>query len=405
MISGPTVSDDPRLSRPTFAEIDLDRLTANYRAIQAVVGGARILPVLKANAYGHGLVPVARHLEGLEPAGLAVAFLEEGALLRESGIECPILVMGGIDVSQIPHFLDYGLTITASSVEKLEEVDRVAGRMGLVARVHLKVDTGMGRIGMRPDTAHRMFEAGAAAGHVEVEAVYSHFATADSADHGQTRRQTERFRRAVSFYHRRGLPAPRLHIAASGAILQHPDTFLDMVRPGLLLFGVYPSGEVPRRLEVAPVLAWKSRVVYFKVQQAGNPVSYGATWAPSRDTRLVTVPAGYGDGYFRALSNRAEVLIRGRRRSVVGRVCMDQMMVDIGPEGEAYNGDEVVLLGSQGKASVTAADLAGWAGTIPYEVLTNINTRVARRYVGRRWPVTGIGSRRSHYRRPAQVSR
>lgn len=384
MISGPTVSDDPRLSRPTFAEIDLDRLTANYRAIEAAVGGARLLPVLKANAYGHGLVPVARHLEGLEPAGLAVAFLEEGALLRQSGIGCPILVMGGIDLEQIPHFLDYDLTITASSVEKLREVNRVAGRMGLLARVHLKVDTGMGRIGMRSETAHRMFEAGAAARHVEVEAVYSHFASADGADHEQTRRQMERFRRAISFYPRCGLPAPRLHIAASGAILQHPDAHLDMVRPGLLLFGVYPSRAVPRSVEVEPALAWKSRVVYFKVQPAGHPVSYGATWAPSRDTRLVTVPAGYGDGYFRALSNRAQVLIGGLRRPVVGRVCMDQMMVDIGPDGEAYNGDEVVLLGSQGNSSVTATDLAGWAGTIPYEVLTNINTRVARRYVGAR---------------------
>ena len=383
----PTVALDPRLSRPTYAEIDLDRLAANYQAVDRAVGGAGMLPVLKANAYGHGLLPVARHLESLGAAGLAVAFLEEGALLRESGIRCPILVMGGIDVSQIPHFLRYDLTITASSVEKLQEVDRTASAMGMIARVHLKVDTGMGRIGMRPATAPAMFRAGLEATSVEVEGVYSHFATADRADPTQTRRQLERFRRALSFYPDRGLALPRLHIANSGAILQHPDSHLDLVRPGVLLFGVYPSDEVARTIDVAPVLAWKSRVVFFKVQPSGRPVGYGAAWRPSRNTRVVTVPVGYGDGYLHALSDNGRVLVGGRRRPVVGGVCMDQFMVDIGPEGEAYNGDEVVLIGRQGEETITVTDLARWAGTIPYEILTNINTRVDRRYLG-----TGITS-------------
>ena len=382
MVLEPTVAVHSRLSRPTYAEIDLDRLTANYRAIEGAVGGARMLPVLKADAYGHGLLPVARHLETLGPAGLAVAFLEEGALLREAGIDCPILVMGGIDAGQIPHFLRYDLTITASSVKKLREVDRAAGELGVTARVHLKVDTGMGRIGMRPETAPAMFEAGLAADHVEVEGVYSHFATADRADPEQTRHQMERFRRAVSFYAARGVPIPSLHLANSGAILQHPVAHLDLVRPGILLFGIYPSDEAPRTIEVTPVLSWKSRVVFFKVHPSGHPVGYGAGWKPIGDTRIVTVPVGYGDGYFHALSNGGEVIIGGHRRPIVGGVCMDQLMVDIGPDGEAYNGDEVVLIGSQGDSSISAADLAGWAGTIPYEILTNINTRVARRYVG-----------------------
>ncbi len=380
----PTASLDPRLARPTFAEIDLDRLAANYRAVQRAVGGAGILPVLKANAYGCGLLPVARHLESLGSAGLAVAFLEEGALLREAGIACPILVMGGIDVRQIPGFLRYDLTITASSVEKLREVDRAARAAGVTARVHLKVDTGMGRIGMRPGTAPAMFRAGLEAASVEVEGIYSHFATADLADRSQTLRQLRSFRRALSFYPDHGLPLPKLHIANSGAILQHPDSYLDLVRPGLLLFGLYPSTEAARTIEVAPVLAWKSQVVFFKVQPAGHPVGYGAAWTPERNTRVVTVPVGYGDGYLRALSERGQVLIGGRRRAIVGGICMDQLMVDIGPDGEAYNGDEVVLIGSQGDASIGASDLAGWAGTIAYEILTNINTRVDRRYVGGR---------------------
>ena len=378
----PTVALDPRLSRPTFAEIDLDLLASNYRAVERATGKAGMLPVLKANAYGHGLLPVARHLESLGAAGLAVAFLEEGALLREAGIRCPILVMGGIDVSQIPHFLRYDLTITASSVEKLREVNRTAAAMGITARVHLKVDTGMGRIGMRPDTAPAMFRAGLEARSVEVEGVYSHFASADRADPTQTRRQMERFLRALSFYPDRGLPLPKLHIANSGAILQHPDSHLDLVRPGIILFGVYPSEEAPRTIDVAPVLTWKSRVVFFKVQPSGQPVGYGATWRPARNTRVVTVPVGYGDGYLHALSRQGQVLIGGRRRPIVGGVCMDQFMVDIGSEGEAYNGDEVVLIGRQGGETITATDLAGWAGTIPYEILTNINTRVDRRYLG-----------------------
>lgn len=378
----PTVAIDPSLSRPTYAEIDLDRLAANYQSVAQAVGRAGMLPVLKANAYGHGLLPVARHLESLGAAGLAVAFLEEGALLREAGIRCPILVMGGIDVSQIPHFLRYNLTITASSVQKLQEVNRTASAMGMTARVHLKVDTGMGRIGMRPDTAPAMFQAGLEARNVEVEGVYSHFATSDRADQTQTRRQLERFRRALSFYPDRGLPLPKLHIANSGAILQHPDSHLDLVRPGILLFGIYPSDEVPRTIDVAPVLTWKSRVVFFKVQPAGQPVGYGAAWRPARSTRVVTIPVGYGDGYFHALSDQGQVLIGGRRRPIVGGVCMDQFMVDIGSDGEAYNGDEVVLIGCQGEETITATDLARWARTIPYEVLTNINTRVDRRYLG-----------------------
>lgn len=375
---------DPRFPPLTIAEIDLDRITANYRAVEQAVGGAQMLPVLKANAYGHGLVPVARHLETLEPAGLAVAFVEEGALIREAGVHCPILVMGGIDVDQIPYFIVYDLTITASSVDKLRNIDSAAAWLGKVARVHLKIDTGLGRIGMRPDTARAMFEAAHAARHVEVEAVYSHFASADCADPAPTRRQLERFHQAVSFYAERGIPTPKLHIANSGAILQHPDSYLDMVRPGILLYGLYPAApdQVPRTVEVSPALTWKTRVVYFKVQPAGSPVSYGGAWAPERDTRVITVPVGYGHGYFRALSDRGEVLVGGRRRPVVGRICMDQMMVDIGPDGEAYNGDEVVLIGPQGEAEITASDLAEWADTIPYEVFCAINNRVERRYKG-----------------------
>ena len=303
-------------------------------------------------------------------------------LLRRAGIKTPILVLGGIWGSQIPEFLRADLTLTASSIEKLEAIDRAAEAMGVTARVHLKIDTGMERIGVHYYNAEGFLEAALRCRHVRVEGIFSHFARADEADPAPSHLQLERFNEVLSFYERRGLPMPIRHMANSAAILRFPEAYFDMVRPGILLYGVYPSAEVPRTVEVAPALSWKTRVVYFKVTKPGHGVSYGWTWAPDRMTRIVTLPVGYGDGYFRSMSGKAQVLIRGRRYPVVGRICMDQMMVNIGWE-TAYNGDEVVLIGEQGNERITVEDLAEWAGTIPYEVLTNINTRVPRLYVGK----------------------
>ncbi len=369
--------------RPTYAEIDLDRLTANYRAIQQHVAPARVLAVLKANAYGHGLVEVARHMEKLGAPYLGVAVLEEGILLRECGITTPILVMGGILGNQIPLFLQHDLTLTASSVEKLQQIDAAAAQRGKQARVHLKIDTGMERIGVHYYSAEALLETAVHATHCHVEGIYSHFANADAADLSYTHLQLNRFQAVLAFYDKRGFPSPPLrHIANSGGILQMPASHLDMVRPGILLYGVYPSHEVPRTVNVQPALSWKSRVVYFKVIQPGHPVSYGSTWQSDHMVRAVTVPVGYGDGYFRRMSGQAVVLINGKRYPVIGRICMDQIIVNIEWDS-AYNGDEVILIGDAGNGvTISCEDLAQWAGTIPYEVLTNINTRISRVYVG-----------------------
>jgi alanine racemase len=300
--------------------------------------------------------------------------------LREAGVTVPILVMGGIFGDQIPVFLRHGLTLTASSVDKLAQIDRIAGELGVTATVHLKIDTGMERIGVHYYSAQGLLERAADCRRVVVEGIYSHFANADAADLGSARLQLARFFEVLQWYDKHGAPAPTRHIANSGAILQLTDSHLDLVRPGILLYGVYPSQEVRRTIAVRPVLSWRSRVVYFKVVAPGHPVSYGSTWQSDHPVRVVTVPVGYGDGYFRALSNAAKVLIRGRKYPVVGRVCMDQLMVNIEWD-TAYNGDDVLLLGQDGAQSVTCEDLAEWAGTIPYEVLTNINTRVPRVYV------------------------
>jgi alanine racemase len=215
---------------------------------------------------------------------------------------------------------------------------------------------------------------------VDVLGVYSHFANADAEDLSHARLQLERFLEVLAFYEKRSLPRPTAHMANSAAMLRLPDSHLDMVRPGLLLYGVYPSPFVPKEIVVSPAMMWKSRVVYFKVVPPRHPVSYGSTWESDHPVRMVTVPVGYGDGYSRSMSNKSSVIIGGRRYTQVGTICMDQMMVNI-ERDSAYNGDEVVLLGQSGSELVTAEDMAAWAGTVPHEVLTSINARVPRVYL------------------------
>ncbi|MBN1567268.1 MAG: alanine racemase [Acidobacteria bacterium] len=365
--------------RATWAEVNLTRLEHNLAAIRQRVAPAKVMLIVKANAYGHGLVEVSRALAG-KTDYVGVAVLEEGILLRELGITAPIIVLGGIWRDQIGHYLQHDLTLTASSVERLEQIDAAAGEMGVKARVHLKIDTGMERIGIHYYSANLLQEAALRCRHVEIEGIFSHFANADSRDPAHARLQLERFNEVLRFYERRSLPMPIRHMANSAAILQLPESCMDMVRPGILLYGVYPSPVAPHAVEVQPALAWKSRVVYFKVVKPGHPVSYGSTWQSDHEVRIVTVPVGYGDGYFRSMSNRANVIIRGKKYPQVGTVCMDQMMVNIEWDS-AYNGDEVILLGEEGSMRITVEDLAEWAGTIPYEILTNINTRVPRVYI------------------------
>jgi alanine racemase len=377
-INQPTIASSEGL-RSTYVEVDLTQLSRNLEAIRARVAPAGVMIVVKANAYGHGLSEVVCHLAP-QADYIGVAVLEEGILLRELGVEKPILVMGGIWGNQIPAYISHNLTLTAPSVERLEQIDQAARTMGKKARVHLKVDTGMERIGVHYYNAHTLQEAALKCQHVEVEGIYSHFASADAADLSHARLQLERFSEVLHFYEKHSLPMPIRHMANSGAILQLPESTFDMVRPGILLYGVYPSAEAARTVEVCPALAWKSRVVYFKVTQPGHPVSYGSTWESSHPVRIVTIPVGYGDGYFRAMSNKAQVIINGRKYPQVGRICMDQVMVNIGSDS-AFNGDEVILVGESGGERIRAEDLAGWAGTIPYEVLTNINTRVPRAYI------------------------
>lgn len=365
--------------RPTRVEVDLNKLTENFNTIKKHVSPSMVMAVLKANAYGNGLVRVAELMQELNADYLGVAVLEEGILLRQSGIKLPILVMGGMLGNQIPIFLKYDLTMTASSIEKLNQIDEAAAAIKVKAKVHLKIDTGMERIGVHYYNAEKFLEASIKCKNVFVEGIYSHFASSDSSDLSYANLQLERFLEVLNFYPKNSIETPIRHISNSGGILQMPEANLDLVRPGILLYGVYPSNEVKRTIAVKPTLSWKSHVVYFKAIKPGHPVSYNSTFTPDQLIRAVTVPVGYGDGYFRSMSHKAEVLIRGNRYPVIGAITMDQIVVNIGSDS-AFNGDEVILIGSDGVNSITCEELANWAGTIPYEILTNINTRVPRIY-------------------------
>ncbi|WP_240099396.1 alanine racemase [Thermomonas flagellata] len=372
---------DPLIERPSRIVVDLDAIAGNLQAIRARVQRP-VMAIVKANAYGHGLVPVARQLQAHGVERLGVAFVEEGIALRRAGITLPILVLGGIYAPQVGQYLRHDLEITVSSLDKLRQVEAAAEALGRRARIHLKIDTGMERIGVHSYSCGPFIEAALASPWCEIVGIYSHLACADDPAAGMTALQLERFAEACAHFPRLGAPMPLRHLANSGGVLHFPQTWLDLVRPGLILYGVSPDPAARMDPALRPALSLRSRVVYFKVVRAGRSVSYGATWTAPTDTRVITVPLGYGDGYPRALSNRGQVLVRGVRRPVVGRICMDQFMVDLGPDGTAYNEDEVVLIGRQGTQAITVEELAAQAGTIPYEILTGLNERIPRSYLG-----------------------
>lgn len=374
-----SVIDEYETLRPTHVEINLSALASNFQEIKKIAGSRKVLCVLKANAYGHGLVSIAKKLESLETDYFGVAYVEEGIMLRNAGIISPILVMGGITGDQIPLFLKYQLTITASSVDKLHQINNTAEALNTKAKVHLKIDTGMERIGIHYYSAEALILESLKCQNIEIEGIYSHFANAELEDESYSKTQISRFNEVLKLYPTESDQPPLIHMANSAACLQHSEAKYDMLRVGLLLYGIYPAPHLKKYISLKAVLSWKSHVVFFKVVKPDHPVSYGSNWKSDKLTRVVTIPVGYGDGYFRALSNKAMVVIHGKKYPVVGSICMDQLMVDIGWD-EAYNGDPVLLLGSEHGSEISVEDLALWAGTIPYEILTNINTRVPRIY-------------------------
>jgi len=362
--------------RPTYLEVNLSQLGRNIEAIRAQVAPVKIMPMVKANAYGHGVDGVVPFIEPYVDY-IGVALVEEGIHLRELGIRKPILVAGGTLPEQVPLFAEYDLILTGSSSELLNIAEEVSRATGKRIKTHLKIDTGMERVGIREYEAESFILKSSAYRHIDVDGIYTHFANSELADRTYSFRQLERFQEVLDLYNKHSLPVPALrHTCNSGGILNLPEAYFDMVRPGVLLYGVYPGDEVDRIVDVKPALTWRSQVVYTKRTRPERPVSYGSLWQAEVETGIVTVPCGYADGYFRRMTNRAQVLIHQKKYPQVGRICMDQFLVNVGDD-DIKVGDEVILLGE----AIRAEDLAEWMGTNEYEVMTNISARVPRVYV------------------------
>lgn len=371
---------------PAWAEINLKALSHNVREIcRASAPGAQVMAVVKANAYGHGAVEVARTALASGATRLAVARSAEGAELRRAGIGAPILVLGYTPAGLIREIVEFELEQAVYGVDYSLVVDEEAARMGVKIPVHIKVDTGMGRIGVVAGTGSSLREIKeiAARTNLETVGIFTHFAAADSADKSYTRRQWESFVKLLGDLRREGLDFQLKHCANSAAIIDIPETHLNLVRAGISLYGLYPSTGVNRQgIRLEPVMSFKARVVQVKKVPAGFSVSYGCTYVTERATVIATLPVGYADGYSRRLSSRGEVLVRGHRAPVVGRVCMDQCMLDVGDIPGVAPGDEVVLFGRQGDQILSVEEVADRIGTINYEVVCMVGARVPRIYTG-----------------------
>lgn len=360
-----------RFFRPTWAEIDAAALVSNLRKLRRKAGSAKLMFVVKANAYGHGAELCARAAEKARAADwLGVSSVEEGVSLREAGIKLPILILGSLyPFESVLAAVAHGLTPMVASFDAAKRVAEAAQRLKRRVDCHVKVDTGMGRVGAGRETAVSIVRALASFSGVRCTGLFTHFSSADS-DRAQTARQLEKFRGVLKALEREGLRPPLVHAANSAGLLRHPESRFDLVRPGLAAYGLVDGFE--------PVLTLKSKVVFLKTVPKGATVSYGATWKARRVSRVATLPIGYGDGYSRSLSNRGVVLIGGVRCPVIGRVTMDQTMVDATRVPSARVGDDAVLIGRQGKGLVTASELARHSGTINYETVTALSYRVPR---------------------------
>lgn len=367
-----------RFAHPAWIEIDLVQFRKNLSLIRSSIGDRLLCLPIKANAYGHGLAKIGQVAEACKVDYLAVAYLQEGIDLRLAGVTIPILVLGAVHEDQIQDLMEYDLEITVSSFFKADLVQACANKMQKKCRVHVEIDTGMQRTGVRISTGKKLLEHLYSLPLIEVTGIYTHFATSDMPDHPYTK---EQLRDILEFFEDPIVKDRKLirHIANSGALVHLPESSGDMVRPGILSFGYFEGKERTPFQEIEPFFSLKAKVAYFKVVSKNQGIGYGHTYTTPKQTRIVTVPVGYGDGYRRSLSNKGNVLIRGKRFPIVGTICMDQFMVDVGDD-EVYVGDEVTLIGKQGNEEISLLEIARLCDTIPYEVLCLFNDRIPRIY-------------------------
>jgi alanine racemase len=367
----------------TTAEVDLGALTYNYHQLrQLVPSSVKFLTVVKADAYGHGAIPVSKKLEELGADFLGVATVQEGAELRNAGVKSPILVLSGIYQEEVEDVLAYQLTPMVYCLEIAEALSATAKKKGETIPIHIKVDTGMGRIGVLAKEAAsfatrlRKFE------NLKIEGVASHFSTADGGNSSFAKEQLQRFAHTLEEMKKVDVDPPLCHIANSAALVTLPAAHFTLVRPGIMLYGSYPSPALKEKVSLRQVMSWKSLVADLKKVPKGYPISYGRTFITQRPSLIADIPVGYADGYNRLFSNRGEILIKGMRAPVVGRVCMDWTMVDVTDIPGVAVGDEVVLMGNQLGQEITPEALGELIGTISYEILCSVGKRVPRIYRG-----------------------
>jgi alanine racemase len=368
--------------RPTVAEVSLAALRHNCRQARELVGpDVALMAVVKADAYGHGAVAAARAFVDAGARALGVSTVEEGVELRRGGLAAPVVVLGGVvrggGVAVAEHGLEAAVW-TLDCARALAAAGRSAGRN---VPVHVKVETGMGRLGIAVGDARAFGEGLRGIVGIDARGVFSHFASADAVVTASARAQIARFREAVAALAEAGVRPPLVHLANSAAVLCEPAAHFTMVRPGLMLYGYPPAPHLAARAALRPAMCLRTAAMQVRRVPPLTPIGYGGTFVTARPSTIAVLPAGYADGYHRLASNRAEALIRGRRAPVAGRVCMDHTMIDVTDVGEVPVGEPVVLFGAQDGAALGADELAGWCDTIPYEVLTSVGRRVPRRYI------------------------
>lgn len=369
--------------RPVWAEVNLDNLAFNIQQIRAKAKSKELIGVVKADSYGHGAVDVAPVLLENGATRLAVAVLSEGIELRNNGIKCPIMILGLTPETLTEELIQYNIEPAVSSYEYAADLSKIAQSKGKNIKVHIAVDTGMGRIGFLPseESVEEVYKISKLP-NIEIEGLFSHFCTADETKKEYSHMQFKKYNWFYEKLAEKNIKINMKDIANSAAIMELPETHYDGSRPGIILYGYYPSNEVDKNLlNIKPALTWKANIVHVKTLEEGQYIGYGRKFRTERKSIIATLPVGYADGYTRMMSGKAKVIINGKFAPVVGNICMDQCMIDVTDIGDVKVGDEVILMGSDGNIKFDADDIAPILGTINYEVICMISKRVPRVYV------------------------
>lgn len=376
-----------QLPARVYAEINLDAICQNVQNAMDKVGkDTKMMAIIKTDAYGHGAIPVARALNEIGVYAFGIATVQEAVSLRKAGIQNPLLILGYVFPQDYPLLLDFDIMHAVFQYADAKALSDFAVSCGKTAKIHIKIDTGMGRIGMQPTTESLAeIERIAALPNLAIDGIFTHFACADEADKASVNRQVDTFLHFLSALEKRGVQIPLRHMCNSAGIIEFADGFLNITRSGIMTYGLYPSQEVHKaNLELHPALQLKSRVAFVKTVGKGFPVSYGSTFVTNREkTVIATVPVGYGDGYPRALSNKGRVLLHGQYAPIIGRVCMDQMMIDVTDIPNVHQGDAVTLVGTDGENRISVEEVADAAYSFNYEFCCGIHKRVPRVYIRR----------------------